>query len=177
MVTPPHLPATPPRPRAARAPRWLRRALGARQGGFTMIEVLITMLLLTVVLLGLAALQITTIRQVSLSNRANGALRLCQSVIERYQNQTFSLLPSTASTDWEPVFKKDGTTPMTLVGEDGESDGPYTVQQFIELTNDNGDKLITARATWLDAVQSNDSDPTKSYRTLEVLLTIRRTTF
>jgi len=161
---------------ARRTARWHGRASGGRSGqaGFTMIEVLITMLLLTIVLLGLAALQITTIRQVSLARRANGALRLAQSVIERYQTLEFNLLPSTSSPDWESVKKKDGTTDMTRVGEDGESSGPYTVQQLFEKTN-NGDVIITVRVTWLDVLPG--SKPVASggpYRTLEVMLTIRR---
>lgn len=147
-----------------------------------MIEVLITMLLLTVVLMGLAALQITTIRQVTLSKRANGALRLGQAIIERYQTLGFNYLPSTSSPSqtWEPVLKKDQTTPMILVAEDGEGDGPFTVQQLIEIIGVSGgtganDVLITVRVTWLDVIQNNATTSSDKYRTLEVLLTIRRT--
>jgi len=160
--------------------RWRKRRRG--QGGFTMIEVLITMLLLTVVLMGLAALQITTIRQVTLSKRANGALRLGQAIIERYQTKGFAYLPTTSSPSqtWEPVLKKDQTTPMILVAEDGESDGPFTVQQLIEIIGVSGgtganDVLITVRVTWLDVIQNNAATSSDKYRTLEVLLTIRRT--
>lgn len=139
-----------------------------------MMEILMTLLLLTVVLMGLAALQISTIRQVSLARRANGALRLGQIVVERFQAQEFAQLSAVASPDWEPVFKRDMITPMTGVSENGEGTGPYTVQQLIEIPT-NGDRLITVRVSWLDVMPGSDPLPTEQYRTLDVLLTLRRT--
>ncbi len=143
------------------------------QEGFTMVELMVTMLLLSVVLVGLAALQIATIRQVTISRNASGALRLGQVVIEEYRGVPFASLPSINSPDWEPVFRKDGTTPMEGVGEDGENIGPFTVEQLIELPT-NGDRLITVRVSWLDVMPGTDPDPTKRYRTLDVLLSMRR---
>ncbi len=146
---------------------------GRVEGGFTMMEIMVTLLLLSVVLVGLAALQITTIRQVSLSRRASGALRLGQVVLEEYRGVPFANLPSINSPDWESVFKKDGVSPMDGVGEDGEKTGPYTVQQLIEVPT-NGDRLITVRVSWLDVMPGVNPDPTKEYRTLDVLLSLRR---
>jgi prepilin-type N-terminal cleavage/methylation domain-containing protein len=154
-----------------------RPAPANEAGGFTMIEVLITMLLLTVVLLGLAALQITTIRQATLSKRANGALRLAQGIAERIQGTPFHRLylwGNSSSPDWESVKKKDGITDMTNVGEDGESNGPFTAHYLYELIPTTGDRLYTVRVTWLDVAPGNQPTPTDKYRTMEVMLTVRR---
>ncbi len=142
-------------------------------GGFTMLEVLMTMLILTIVLLGLAALQVATIRQVTLSRNANEGLRLGQSIIEKYRRLDFIDLPGTTSPDWEPVFKKDGITKMEMVGDDGEKNGPFTVTQFNEVAT-NGDRVITVRVTWLDLMPGQNPDPKKTYRVLETMLTLRR---
>lgn len=147
----------------------------ARDGdrGFTMVEVLVTMLLLTIILLGLTALQIATIRQVSLAKRANGALRLGQAIIERYQAMGFADLPSVATPDWETVKKADGSD-MVNVGEDGEINGPFSVHHFIEIPSASGDRIITVRVSWLDLMPGADPNPANQYRTLDVLLTLRR---
>ena len=149
--------------------------------GFTMLEVLITMLILTIVLVGLAALQVATIRQVTLARNANGALRLGQSVIEKYRRMAFINLPGTTSPDWEQVPQKDPAYYMDNVFEDGQwrgskgawRYGPYTVNVFAEVTG-NADRLITVRVTWLDLMPGTNPDPTKTYRTLESMLTLRR---
>lgn len=151
---------------------WRRRRDGV-DGGFTMIEVLITMLMLTIIMLGLAALQIATIRQVTLARRANGALRLGQAIIERYQSVGFRDLPSIATPDWETVKKVDGSD-MIGVAEDGERNGPFSVHQFIEIPAVSGDRIITVRVSWLDVMPGANVDPNQQYRTLDVLLTLRR---
>jgi len=141
--------------------------------GFTMVEVLVTMLLLTIVLLGLTALQVATIRQVSLAKRANSALRLGQSIIERYQAMQFADLPSVATPDWETVKKTSGAD-MVNVGENGEINGPFSVYRFVEIPLTSGDRIITVRVTWLDLMPGADPNPARKYRTLDVLLTLRR---
>ena len=143
------------------------------QQGFTMLEVLMTMLILTIVLLGLAALQVATIRQVTLARNASAGLRLGQSIIEKYRRLDFIDLPGTTSPDWEPVFKKDGVTKMENVGDDGEKAGPFTVNQFMEVAT-NGDRLITIRVTWIDLMPGTNPDPNKTHRVLEAMLTLRR---
>ena len=162
--------------------RWLKSRAqlpGTQQGGFTMVEIMITMLLLTVVLIGLAALQIATIRQVSLSRRASGALRLGQLVLEEYRGTPFINLPQIDSPDWELEYKKDNVTHMEGVGEDGEMAGPYTVHRLVEKPTgagvaSTGDILITIRVSWLDIMPGTNPDPTLRYRTLDVLLTMKR---
>ena len=141
--------------------------------GFTMLEVLMTMLILTIVLLGLAALQVATIRQVTLARNANTGLRLGQSIIEKYRRLAFIDLPGTTSPDWEPVFKRDGVSKMENVGADGEKSGPFTVTSFMEVAG-NGDRLITVRVTWIDLMPGTDPDPNKTHRVLETMLTLRR---
>lgn len=142
--------------------------------GFTMIEVLMTLLLLTIVLLGLAALQIATIRQVSTARRASGALRLAQALVEEYQSRPFAQLPSVGTPDWETEKQVDGVTDMVGVAENGTSPGPFTVHRFVEVPATSGDRVITVRVSWLDIMPGANVNPTQEYRTLDVLLTVRR---
>jgi len=118
----------------------------AGAAGFTMVELLVTMLLLCIVLVGLAALQVHAIRNVTSSRRTNEAIRLGQSVIERYRQMTTP--PAASGTgDWEPERGRDGAT-MVNVGADGESNGPYTVDTFIE--DSGGSRLITVRVKFME---------------------------
>jgi Tfp pilus assembly protein PilV len=137
-----------------------------------MVELLVTMLLLTIALTGLAALQLYSVRQVTASRRANEATRLGQSVIERYMTMPIASLPAPGTPpDWEHELKKDGSTTMVNVGVDGESDGPYTVEH---LTESLGTKtmLVTVRVTWKDVPLGAPPDPTA--RTLEVMMSTQR---
>ena len=93
----------------------------SRSGGFTMIELLITMLILTIVLMGLAALQVNTIRQVTASRRANEATRLASSVIERYRHTPYTSLP--ADTSWW-IQDNANLAQMVLVGGTARATGP-----------------------------------------------------
>jgi len=113
-----------------------------------MIEILVSLLILTIVLLGLAALQIFAIRQVTGSKRANEATRLGQMVIERYQQMRTGDITTTL--DWNTETNQDGQ-PMSGVGADGKPPGPYTVDGYIEAGGLGGTSLmITVRVTWLD---------------------------
>jgi len=123
--------------------------------GFTMVELLIAMLLLAVTMTGLAALQLNTIRTVTISKRGDEATRLAQSVVERYRTVSFLNLPG-AGTDWT-VELNDNSTQMTSVGGDGLSRGPFNVERFVEALNSGKEKLITIRVKWTDQAQQEQS--------------------
>jgi prepilin-type N-terminal cleavage/methylation domain-containing protein len=141
-----------------------------KDSGFSMVELLVTMLLLTIALVGLAALQLYSVRQVGASQRANEATRLAQSVIERYMTLPLASIPATGGA-WAYVLKKDGGTTMVNVGPDGESDGPYTVEHLTE-SLPSGAVLVTVRVRWKDVPLGAPVDPTA--RTLEVLMSTQR---
>ena len=140
-----------------------------RAAGFTMIELLVTMLLLTVVLTGLAALQLHSIRQVTSSRRANEATRLAQAQVERFRAMAFTQLPPSGAS-WQQLNNAAGQ-PMLNVSVNGEQGGPFSAHVFVE---DPGStparRIITVRVSWLDVSPGHDPDPTKRYRTLNVMM-------
>ena len=153
-----------------------RRARGQR--GFTMIELLMTMLILTIVMTGLAALQLTAVRQVTDSKRGSEALRLGQMVMERltvlgYSN---SLLGDSGGA-WTPAQNADGQA-MTNVKVNGlnnlttgEINGPYTVTYMVEDRPGNR-KVITVKVTWLDT--QSGADPSQRYAVRSVTLVTQK---
>jgi prepilin-type N-terminal cleavage/methylation domain-containing protein len=146
------------------------RQRASRSGGFTMVELLMTMLILTIVLMGLAALQVGTIRQVTASRRANEATRLAGSVIESYRHTRFADLP--ANTAWL-IQNNANVTQMVLVGVDGQSDGPFTVEYMAETVNST--RIITVRVKWKDVRPSAEKvDMTKKYQEFFVTMSCRR---
>ena len=65
----------------------------SQQAGFTIMEVLMTMLMLSVSLVGLSALQLQSIRQVTDTRRAGEALRLAKAVVEGYTLIAYARIP------------------------------------------------------------------------------------
>jgi type IV pilus assembly protein PilV len=148
-----------------------RRTQRSREGGFTLIEVLITMVLLSVALLGLMTLQIATMRNVTGSRRANAAVNLAQSVVERYQSESFANLPPDTDGAWITVLNEN-MADMVGVGVDGESTGPFTVDLLAE---DVGtERLLTVRVSWLDVAPSGRTGSSAKYATKSVTLSFRR---
>jgi len=135
-----------------------------------MVELLMTMLLLTVVLMGLTALQIGTIQRVTASRRANEATRLAQTMLERYRHIGWGSLPADTSNAWIVSTLPDGTNQMANVGVDGVSTGPFTVEEFVQDdTGPNPDhKIITIRVTW------RSQDKASTLPTHEVAIALRR---
>lgn len=139
--------------------------------GFTMTELLMTMLLLTIVLTGLAALQMSTIRQVTVSKRAGEATRLAQRVLERYKTIRYSNIVIPSSPAWFTELTRGGA-PMSNIGVDGESDGPFTVQSLTEASN--GGALITVRVTWTSINRGLETIADQQYRQFSVTNAIQR---
>ncbi|MCA9666152.1 MAG: prepilin-type N-terminal cleavage/methylation domain-containing protein [Myxococcales bacterium] len=127
------------------------RARGSRrageQGGFTIMELLVSMLLMSIVIVGLTGLQLQAIRQATRTRRANEATQLASSRAEHYRTVGYDTIVSTIGA-W-PVAKNHLGTEMRNVGVDGVSKGPYTVQELIEVLTNR--KIITVRVTWLSA--------------------------
>jgi prepilin-type N-terminal cleavage/methylation domain-containing protein len=149
-------------------------AKSARVGaGFTMAELLVAMLILAIVLTGLAALQLGTIRNVTDSQRYAAATRLAEGVLSRYQALAFTALPNPLPTpEWDVVVGRNGKN-LRNVGVDGESRGPYTVHQLVE-NDPGGRRLITVRVTWLQSGVSTGDGGVGSVRLSSVLMTIKR---
>lgn len=139
-----------------------------------MIELLVTMVLMTIVLTGLAALQLQTIRQVTVSRRANEATRLAQTMVERYQSMSFGQLSAQSGSTWI-IPKNPADQPMQNVAVDGVSGGPYTVQQLVEDIGSGSRLIITVRVSWLDVSPGVAADPAQSYQTQSVIMTTQRT--
>jgi hypothetical protein len=135
-----------------------------------MVEVLMTMLLVTVSTMGLAALQISTIRQVTNSKRVGEATRLAQLLVGRYKSMQYGNLVPTGGS-FATVLRKDGATSMQDVGPDGESDGPFTAQVMVESVG--GGMLVTVRVSWLRASALGGTTPENTGMSA-VILTLQR---
>ncbi|MFH1130278.1 MAG: prepilin-type N-terminal cleavage/methylation domain-containing protein [Pseudomonadota bacterium] len=125
--------------------------------GFTFVEVLMTMLLLTIVLVGLASLQVFTIREVTGSQRTSSALRLGQAMIEHWKINHFAL---SADTDWT-IQTNQNNSEMKNVGVNGVSPGPFTVERFIEAVPGMPLYRISIRVSW----QALQRDTQNNYQT------------
>lgn len=161
-----------PRRLAARC-RAHRLPVANASAGFTIVEVLMTMLLLMVVMLGLTALQLTTIRQVTNSKLAAEGTRLAQLALEHYQTIDYANIVDTGGV-WSTEMKRDGVTPMQGVGADGQSDGPFTVRTMIESPAAGGSRLITVRVSWLSVERGAEVAPAQQYRELGVTMALQR---
>jgi prepilin-type N-terminal cleavage/methylation domain-containing protein len=125
-------------------------------GGFTMVELLITMLLLAIVMTGLAGLQVHTIRQTTAARWAGEATRLAQDAMEKH---LAGPIPSAAG--WGYESNRFGF--MSGVAADGSPPGPYTVESLVEVSGTN--TLITVRVTYRDVDARAAATPRRVYLT------------
>lgn len=136
------------------------RAEPAPVGGFTMVELLVAMLVITVSLCGLAALQLRTIQAVTVSRQAHESTRLAQATLERFRAMAYARVKEQESNDWVVTLNGKGL-PMRRVAVDGSAAGPYTVQQLVE-DRSGGAKTryaITVRVTWVGATTAGATPP------------------
>jgi Tfp pilus assembly protein PilV len=132
-----------------------------------MVELLVTMLLLTIVMVGLAALQVAAIRNVTGGRRTSEAMRLAQATIENYK---IGPMPVSAAA-WQEVYDRSNS-PLTNVGADGFSHGPYTVKAFIEDVGTS--RLITVKVSWLDVSAATPTASGYDYEEFNVILSTLR---
>lgn len=143
------------------------------EGGFTMMELLVTMVLLAIVLTGLAALQLSVIKQVTVSSRAAEATRLAQLVMQRYESMPYATLAAfSPKGTWFPELRRDGVTTMANVGTNGENDGPFIVESLHETSN--GAELVVVRVRWTNITRGLEADATRQYREFDVTMGLQR---
>ena len=154
-----------------RVPCAHRKVRRRAEPGFTLVEVLVAMALLSIVFLGLSGLQLTGVRQTTAARRAGEGLRLTQSMIEQHQAMSFAVIWAIVPVGgWNTMLKRDGVTQMVGVGVDGEADGPFTVERRVD--HDGGEAVVNVRVSWRDITP----DPAQSggYARLEMVLILRR---
>jgi len=114
--------------------------------GFSMLEVLIAICLLTVAIMGLATLQSRGIRGNDLGNRTTQAIALAQDRLEQLINSgsgtNYPLTPTASTPD-----------PNNPIDETGSGGGIFTrVWQIQDNTPVNGSQTIPATVTWNDII-------------------------
>lgn len=106
--------------------------------GFTLVELMISVVILTIALLTAAGLQITATKANTSAKWATGATTLTEKKIEELKGKGFSGL---TNTDWTTAEK---------LNEDGTSNanGRYSRQWKITEPITNSLKLVEVRVTW-----------------------------
>jgi prepilin-type N-terminal cleavage/methylation domain-containing protein len=106
--------------------RWLIKR--GENEGFTLIEVLIAIVVLSVALLALAGLQIVSIRSNSFGNHMTEAVTLAKDVMEEMKD-----------TQWEQI---QGST------DDPQGDSGIVYHRVCSVTESDEIKTVTVRVTW-----------------------------
>lgn len=100
------------------------KALGFSRKGFTLLEVLIGLIILTVGILGLAAMQITFLRGNSFSIKMTEATSIARNKIEDFNNTSFENI--TSGNEVGPIVGSTGmnyTRTWVVVDVDNDGDG------------------------------------------------------
>ena len=106
--------------------RWLIKRAGNK--GFTLVEVLIAIVVLSVALLALAGLQIVSIRSNSFGNHMTEAVTLAKDVMEEMKD-----------TQWEQI---QGST------DNPEGASGIIYRRVCSVTTSDEIKTVTVRVTW-----------------------------
>lgn len=86
---------------------------GARQRGFTLLEMLITMAITIIGLIGLLSLHVVTVKANEMTSRNGEAIGIAQATLEQYRNR--------------PLVTKNTTNPTTLLTDFGVAALPIDV--------------------------------------------------
>jgi type II secretory pathway pseudopilin PulG len=131
-----------------------------------MIEVLVTMIILSISLVGLAALQVHTLRTANVARQTEGATRLAQRVLEdtMVASDLAALIP--ISDTWDVPLNQLGQQ-MINVASDGihktgasEERGIYRVERFRELMSGTAIYWrVTVRVSWAGAGRDAENKP------------------
>lgn len=87
---------------------------GAKSAGFTILEVLIAMLLLSIMMIGMAAMQVTVLRTSASSRQMTMATQIAQSRLEEFRTLPFTMLPAPAAMAAEACFDYTNSVPVSL---------------------------------------------------------------
>jgi type IV pilus assembly protein PilV len=123
---------------------------GRRDDAFTLLEVVISLGILAFGLLGVAAMQLYSLRQGQVGKHTSQAATIAQDRLERLNRMSFGALNPAGS--WQNV----GTVTETIVAASGNRDeAVYTVEERISNVVVNFTKNIDVRVTWSDAEDPN----------------------
>jgi len=103
------------------------------EGGFTLIEVLVAIVILSIGLLGMASLTIGIIKGNKLSNDLTTATTLAQDKMEQIRNSGYSALPSSDTTDTED-YGEIPDYPQYKRVRDTDVDAPATNMKTVTVT-------------------------------------------
>ena len=140
--------------------------------GFTLIEVMVAMLILSIGLLGMAGLQAVSLKMNQSALHSSQATFLAYDIIDRMRANRQAALDG----DYDMVLGCDGPGGadvaakdlgnwlMTVCGIDGESSAPGALPQKSGETGAaidvDGDHIVTVTLTWFDARWQQNTDGT-----------------
>ncbi|MBW2235137.1 MAG: prepilin-type N-terminal cleavage/methylation domain-containing protein [Deltaproteobacteria bacterium] len=134
--------------RRLRAARRRRREEG--RAGFTLLEVVIALGVLTFGLLGVAAMQLYSLRQGQVGKHTTQASILAQDQVENLMRSTFTALVPTGG--WQNVT----TVTNSIVTNSGtREDVAFSVDQRISNVTVGFTKSVDVRVTWADQDDPN----------------------
>lgn len=123
---------------------------GRRAEGFTLIEVMVSLGILAFGLLGVAAMQLYSLRQGQVGKHTSQAATVAHDRLERLNRMNFTALNPAGT--WQNV----GTVTETIVAASGNRDeAVYTVEERITNVVVNFTKNVDVRVTWSEAEDPN----------------------
>jgi len=138
-----------------------RTHAGRGQGGMTLIEVLIAMMLLGVGVAGTISIQVLAMRDEAIAREDNDASRIARGMLEQIQRMTFADVPSTAGVYQPPAFVNYagyavGDVPVQVQTPDGNvaDHRVYTVSWRInDVAGQSSLRNVDLQIAWIDAAQ------------------------
>lgn len=150
--------------RTVRSPKGVAKGR-RRQGGMTLIEVLIAVALLAVGVAGMIAIQVLAMRDEAIAREDNEASRVARDVLEQVQRMPFTqVLPTGgayASADWiTNTGYPDGVVPVQVQTVDGgvADEGLYTVTwRVTDVAGQTSLRNVDVQVAWTDAADRSQT--------------------